>query len=261
MGQLDGKVALITGGARGMGESHARLFVAEGAQVVVADVLTAEGEAVAKDLGEAASFVELDVTSEEAWKNAVETTVAHFGKLDVLVNNAGVAGACPIEETSLDEYRRVTEINQTGVFLGIREAIKPMVAAGGGSIINISSIDGLIGMANVLPYVASKFAVTGMTKTAALELGGRNIRVNSIHPGYIETPMSSSVGVGGENPEMAEFFKNYVAKRVPAGRIGQPIDISNLALFLASDASSYCNGSQFVSDGGMISGEVIPGAP
>jgi 3alpha(or 20beta)-hydroxysteroid dehydrogenase len=259
MGQLDGKVALISGGARGMGESHARLFAAEGAKVVIGDVLTAEGAAVAKDLGEAAIFVELDVTSEEGWKNAVETTLAQFGRLDVLVNNAGVACSCPIEETSLELYRRVTEINQTGVFLGMREVIAPMVAAGGGSIINISSIDGLIGMANVLPYVASKFAVTGMTKTAALELGGRNIRVNSIHPGYIETPMSSSVGVGDDNPEMADFFKQYVASRVPAGRIGQSSDISNLALFLASDASSYCNGSQFVSDGGMIAGEIIPG--
>jgi len=254
MGQLDGKVALITGAARGMGESHARLFVREGAQVAIADILTAEGETVAKDLGDAALFVELDVTSEEDWKRAVAATVDRFGKLDVLVNNAGIACRAPIEETSVELFRRVTEINQTGVFLGIREVIAPMTEAGGGSIVNISSIDGLIGMANVLPYVASKFAVTGMTKTAALELAGRNIRVNSIHPGYIETPMANI----SEDPRGAVYLREYCAERVPAGRIGQPSDISNLALFLASEASAYCNGSQFVSDGGVIAGEILP---
>lgn len=261
MGQLQGKVALISGGARGMGESHARFFVKEGAKVAIADVLHNEGKTLAKELGDAAIYLELDVTSESQWKTAVESTLSQFGKLDILVNNAGVACNAPIEETSLESYRRVTEINQTGVFLGMREVIKPMTKNGGGSIINISSIDGLYGMANVLPYVASKFAVTGMTKTGALELGGRNIRVNSIHPGYIETPMVTSFEDEENDNQIidaTEMMREYCKVRVPAKRIGKPEDVSAIAVFLASDASIYCNGSQFVVDGGMMAGEVIP---
>jgi 3alpha(or 20beta)-hydroxysteroid dehydrogenase len=244
-----------------MGESHARFFVNEGAKVAIADILHNEGKALAAELGEAAIYLEMDVTSESQWQAAVEKTISQFGKLDILVNNAGVACNAPIEETSLESYRRVTEINQTGVFLGIREAIKPMTENGGGSIINISSIDGLHGMANVLPYVASKFAVTGMTKTAALELGSRNIRVNSIHPGYIETPMVTSFE-DEENDnhivDATEMMREYCKVRIPAKRIGKPEDVSAIAVFLGSDASVYCNGSQFVVDGGMTSGEVIP---
>ena len=258
---LAGKVALISGGARGMGASHARSFVAAGARVVIADILDDEGEALAAELGsENCVYTTLDVTSESAWKDAVKFVVDTFGKIDVLVNNAGVACHSPIEDCELSLFQRVIDINQTGVFLGMREVIRPMVAAGGGSIINISSIDGITGMENVLPYVASKFAVTGMTKTAALELAGRNIRVNSIHPGYIETPMMGGFDTDDSTnvSDGVQLMRDYCNYRVPAKRIGQSQDITNIALFLASDASAYCNGSQFVCDGGMLAGEILP---
>lgn len=251
-GRLQGKVALVTGAARGQGEAEARLFVREGASVVVADVLDAEGEAVAKDLGAAACFVHLDVTSESDWEAAVAAAVAQFAKLDVLVNNAGIVAMAMLADTTLADYRRVIDVNQIGVFLGMRSVIAAMTAAGGGSIVNISSIDGMAGMAGMTSYVASKFAVRGMTKTAALELGPRGIRVNSVHPGLIETPMLHT-GSADIDAGLAQ-----VAKRFPAGRIGTAEEVAQVSLFLASDESSYCTGAEFVVDGGLMAGVPVP---
>ena len=259
MGRLEGKVAIISGAARGMGEAHARLFAAEGAKVVVCDVIEAEAEAkaVAEEIGACAMDQPLDVTSERDWASAVEVTQQAFGTIDILVNNAGIAESAPLSEMTLDSYRRVTEVNQTGVFLGMRAAVEPMTAAGGGSILNISSIDGLIGMNNILSYVASKWAVRGMTKTAAMELAPRGIRVNSIHPGFIHT----SLAVEDESglPEIHALLDQYTARVTPMGRTGEPEEIARLALFLASDESSYSTGSEFIADGGMIAGYPSPG--
>ncbi len=184
-------------------------------------------------------------------------TTGAFGRLDVLVNNAGIAEAAPLAEMTLESYRRVTEVNQTGVFLGMRAVVEPMTQAGGGSILNISSIDGLIGMNNIISYVASKWAVRGMTKTAAMELAPRGIRVNSIHPGFIHT----SLAVEDESglPEIHALLDEYTARMTPMGRTGEPEEIAKLALFLASDESSYSTGSEFVADGGLIAGHPSPG--
>jgi len=254
MGRLEGKVALISGAARGMGNAEARRFAAEGAKVVVADIVDDEGAQLVNEIGDAAHFVHLDVTQEDQWQAAVEAAVSTFGKLDVLVNNAGTVIPSMMRDLSLENYRTVTEVNQTGVFLGMKSAVPAMEAAGGGSIINISSIDGMIGMDLVFAYVASKWAVRGMTKTAALELAPLGIRVNSIHPGFVHTKL------GNPNPteDSKAALDRYSARRVPLGRTGQPEDIANLALFLASDESAFSTGSEFVADGGFLAGESLP---
>ncbi len=256
MGRLEGKVAIVTGAASGMGAEEARLFAAEGARVVIADLSDAAGETLAKQIGAAAVFAHLDVTQEAQWQRLVADTAQRFGRLDVLVNNAGTVHTAPLEEMSLEQWNRVIAVNQTGVFLGMKHAVKPMAAAGGGSIINISSIDGMVGMNSVIGYVASKFAVRGMTKTAALELARRGIRVNSIHPGYIDTPMANPV-----SEPRPTTLERYAMTRVPLGRMARPREVANLALFLASDESSYCTGSEFVVDGGVIAGENVPMRP
>jgi len=244
---LNGKVALITGAARGQGAAEARLFASRGAKVMLCDLLDAEGQAVAAEIGANAAYMHLDVTSESEWKQVVEATVARFGKLDVLINNAGIVKVTPLEQCPTDEYLQVIQVNQVGVFLGMREVVEPMKKAGGGSIVNISSIDGLIGMTGGTAYCASKFAVRGMTKVAALELGKHGIRVNSIHPGGILTPMVTGAGL---NPELAgEIFG-----KVPLKRIGQPEEIATLAAYLASDDASYSTGSEFIADGGLTAG-------
>ena len=244
---LNGKVALITGAARGQGAAEARLFASRGAKVMLCDLLDAEGQAVAAEIGANAAYMHLDVTSESEWKQVVEATVARFGKLDVLINNAGIVKVTPLEQCPTDEYLQVIQVNQVGVFLGMREVVEPMKKAGGGSIVNISSIDGLIGMTGGTAYCASKFAVRGMTKVAALELGKHGIRVNSIHPGGILTPMVTGAGL---NPELAgEIFG-----KVPHRRIGQPEEIATLAAYLASDDASYSTGSEFIADGGLTAG-------
>ena len=253
MGRLEGKVALISGAARGMGRAEALLFAAEGAKVAVCDVIDAEGKAVAEEIGGNALYQHLDVTCESDWAAAVDAGVAAFGRLDVLVNNAGIAEAAPLEEMTLESYRRVTEVNQTGVFLGMKAAIAPMTAAGGGSILNVSSIDGLIGMNSLMGYVASKWAVRGMTKAAAMELAPRGIRVNSIHPGFIHTHLAVPEGV--DPAEIHAVLDAHTA------RSGTPEDIAKLALFLASDESAYSTGSEFVADGGLIAGYPAPGTP
>jgi len=249
--RAEGKVALISGGARGQGEAEARLFVAEGASVVIGDVLVDDGRSVAEDLGDACEFVELDVTDPASWDGAVATATSRFGGLDVLVNNAGIAGFTPIIDGDVDEYRRVIDVNQLGVYLGMRSSAPAMRERGGGSIVNISSIDGLIGMPYVSAYVSSKFAVRGMTKVAALELARHGIRVNSVHPGYIDTAMV-------REPMGAEFADALVGD-VPLRRLGTTTDIAELVLYLATDVSSYCTGSEFVIDGGVTAGHAPPG--
>jgi len=248
MGRLDGKVALITGGARGMGKSHVRHFVAEGAQVVFGDVLDDKGAAVAAGLDErCCRYVHHDVTSEAGWAAAVATATDIFGRLDVLVNNAGVLAFATIADMPLAEFRRILEVNAVGCWLGMKAVIEPMKAAGGGSIINISSIEGFTGAAGLSAYSASKFAVRGMTKAAARELGQFGIRVNSVHPGGVITSMT--LGQPG-SAEQADAF----LKAMPLSRFARPAEISCLVAYLASDESSYSTGSEFLADGGILSG-------
>ena len=238
MGRVDGKVALISGGARGMGASHARLLVTEGAKVVIGDILDDEGKALADDLGDAARFVHLDVTQPDQWKAAVATAVQEFGKLNVLVNNAGIVNGSPLHKFDLTKWQQILDVNLTGTFLGMQVAVEPMIAAGGGSIINVSSIEGLRGAPWAHGYVASKWGVRGLAKSAALELASHNIRVNSIHPGLVRTPMTKNI------PD------DMVT--IPLGRPADPIEVSTFVLFLASDESSYATGTEFVMDGGLV---------
>jgi 3alpha(or 20beta)-hydroxysteroid dehydrogenase len=250
VGKLDGKVALITGGARGMGKSHVRHLVAEGARVVFGDVLDDAGQAVAAKLGEGvAHYQRHDVTSEAQWASIVESTLDRFGRLDVLVNNAGILHHAKIADTSADDFRRVLDVNVVGTWLGIKSVIEPMTASGGGSIVNISSIEGFTGAAGLSAYSASKFAIRGVTKAAAQELGRFGIRVNSIHPGGIMTPMAMQAASSFTDLDGLGF----VAK-MPIPRFGESIEISRLVAFLASDESSYSTGSEFIADGGILSG-------
>jgi len=250
MGRLDGKVALITGGARGMGKSHARHFAAEGARVVIGDVLDDRGAAVAAGLGpEACRYVHHDVTSEADWRAAVAATLEAFGRLDVLVNNAGIFRHAPIGEMPPDEFRRVIDVNLVGCWLGVHHAVAPMTAAGGGSIVNVSSIEGFVGAAGLSAYSASKFGIRGVTKAAAQELGHVGIRVNSVHPGGVMTAMAIAAGQSFVNVDAEAFVK-----AMPIPRFAEPIEISRLVAFLASDESSYSTGSEFIADGGILSG-------
>jgi len=244
VGRLDGKVAVITGGAGGMGKIHAKLFVAEGAKVVIADLSSSDGERTAEELGEQAIFIELDVTDEENWTSLVEKTEERFGPINILVNNAGIVVSKSIQDTSLEDFRTTSRINQDGVFLGIKNIFGSMKKAGGGSIVNISSISGIVGNMNNSAYVASKFAVRGLTKAAAAEYAPHDIRVNSVHPGTIRTPMT-------EQPDVQEMIKK-IEKQIPMQRIAEPEEISNLVLYLASDESTYSTGTEFVADGGLI---------
>ena len=244
MGRLDGKVALITGGARGQGAAEARLMVREGAHVMLGDVLDEEGELLAKELGDAAAYLHHDVTSESDWSAIVAATTAQFGGLHVLVNNAGVFLVMPMT-MSLEEYMRVVTINQVGTFLGMKAVTETMVGQGSGSIVNISSIAGLRGSPGVVAYTASKFAVRGMTKVAALELAPFGVRVNSVHPGIIETPMLNLLR------EAAGGDEDLVTARIPVGRIAAAEEVARLVLYLASDDSAYSTGAEFVVDGGM----------
>jgi 3alpha(or 20beta)-hydroxysteroid dehydrogenase len=247
MKRLEGKVALISGGAGGQGEAEAKLFVEEGARVVLADVASDACEKIAAGLGDAAIGIRLDVTDENGWQAAVSTALDRFGRLDVLVNNAGIVRTGLLEGTSLEDYMAVIQVNQVGVFLGMRAVVAAMRDAGGGSIVNISSNAGLEGVEGVIGYVASKWAVRGMTKTAALELGEYGIRVNSVHPGGVDTPMING-------PEFEGVDQDEVFGSQPIPRVGQPEEIARLVLFLASDESSFSTGSEFVADGGRMAG-------
>ena len=249
MGRLDGKVALITGGARGMGKSHVRHFVAEGARVVFGDVRDDRGQYVAAGLGEqSCRYIHHDVTTEDDWAAAVALAAEAFGRLDVLVNNAGILTFAPIAEMPLADFRRVLEVNAVGCWLGMKAVIDPMTRAGGGSIVNISSIEGFTGAAGLSAYTASKFAVRGMTKVAARELGQFGIRVNSVHPGGVLTSMTLG------QPESYDGQGAAFLASMPLARFAEPVEISRLVAFLASDESSYSTGSEFVADGGVLSG-------
>lgn len=245
--RLEGKVAFISGGARGMGAAEVRLFSAEGASVAFGDVLDEEGRALEAEIGEGggqALFLPLDVTSSAQWQAAIDATVARFGKLDVLVNNAGVRGAGLVEELTEEEWDRVMDINAKGVFLGTRTALPALRRNGGGSIVNISSQLGIVGVDNSGPqYQASKGAVRIFTKATAIQYAGEGIRANSVHPGPIATPMTEG---GRADPER---FSTTVS-RIPLGRYGEPDDVAYGVLFLASDESSFMTGSELVIDGG-----------
>ncbi|MEV6302391.1 glucose 1-dehydrogenase [Actinoplanes sp. NPDC051861] len=250
MGRLDGKVALITGGARGMGKAHARHFVAEGARVVIGDVLDDKGQSVAEGLGEqSCRFVHHDVTSEDEWAAAVAATMSAFGRLDVLVNNAGILRHAAVAEMDPAEFRQVIEVNLVGTWLGIRQVVPAMTAAGGGSIVNISSIEGIAGAAGLSAYSASKFGVRGLTRSAAQELGPLGIRVNSVHPGGVMTSMALSAAQFMTGVDGAGFLK-----QLPIARFAEPVEISRLVAFLASDEASYTTGAEFLADGGLLSG-------
>ena len=239
MGRLTGKIALITGGARGQGAAEAERFVLEGATVYITDVLVDAGHVEALRLGEAGRFLEHDVTSEADWIAVVEAVVGAEGRIDILVNNAGIFKIARALDTSLADWNRMIAVNQTGVFLGIRECGRIMKQQGSGSIINISSVAGLGGVGIAHAYSASKWAVRGMTKSAALELSRSGVRVNSVHPGIIDTDMMRESGV--QNPDDG----------IPMGRTGTADEVANVVLFLASDESSYCSGQEFVVDGAM----------
>ena len=245
MGELDGKVALVTGGARGQGAAEAALFAREGATVVITDVLDEAGEQTAGELG--CEYRHLDVSSEAEWEAVVADVVARHGRLDILMNNAGIFRPAQLLNTSTELWDRTIAINQTGVFLGMRTVANAMIGAGrGGSIVNISSVAGLQGVRGRAAYGSTKWAVRGMTKIAALEWGKRGIRVNSVHPGLIETPMTETQRAFTD-PEV----RKKAERNIPIGRMGTATDIANMVLFLASDESSYCTGQEFTVDGGV----------
>ncbi len=248
MERLAGKVAIITGAAQGMGESHARTFVGEGARVVMTDMQSERGQAIADELGDSAHFVSHDVASSNDWARVLAETLSHFGSPQILVNNAGIIG--PVHEEFVfpeEDFRRVFEVNELGVFLGMCAVIPSMKENGGGSIVNISSMAGMVGpgAASNAAYVSTKFAVRGMTKYAAVVHGKHNIRVNSVHPGVIKTPMMAAV-LNDEGGALADA--------IPMGRMADPVEVSRLVVFLASDDSSYITGEEHVIDGGLIAG-------
>jgi 3alpha(or 20beta)-hydroxysteroid dehydrogenase len=245
--RLAGKVALISGGARGMGATEAELFVSEGASVVITDVRETEGTETAKRIspdGSHCVFMRHDVTNELDWDIVVSKTVQTFGRLDILINNAGIFEAGSTIDTKLDDFKRTTEINQYGVFLGMKSVAEVMMKQKSGSIINLSSIAGLAGAPGFIAYAASKWAVRGMTRSAAKEFAPFGIRVNSIHPGLINTLMLKTID------DLGEGVREMVDSTIPWGREGEAIEIARMALFLASDESSYATGGEFVVDGG-----------
>ncbi|MGN8845317.1 glucose 1-dehydrogenase [Niallia sp. HCP3S3_B10] len=241
MSRLEGKIAIITGAAQGMGASHARRFIKEGAKVILTDLNEEKGQALAMELGENALFIKQDVTKAEEWESVIAVAEEKFGSVNVLVNNAGITAAKSILQMTESDYRRIVDINQVSVFLGIKAVIPSMQQAGGGSIINISSINGIVGGA--VGYTDTKFAVRGITKAAAVECTHYGIRVNSVHPGVIATPMV----IQEDTKAAVEEF----SKHIPLKRVAQPEEVTNIVLYLASDESSYSTGSEFIVDGGL----------
>ncbi|MCQ9181453.1 SDR family oxidoreductase [Streptomyces sp. IBSBF 2953] len=252
MGKLDGRVVLVTGAARGQGEQEARLFRAEGAEVVIADVLDEQGSALAEEIG--ALYVHLDVGREDAWQSAVRAAQDAHGRIDGLVNNAGILRFNALTDTPLDEFMQVVQVNQVGCFLGVK-TVAP-VMADGGTIVNTASYTAVTGMAAVGSYAATKHAVLGLTRVAALELAPRGIRVNAVCPGAIDTAMSnpSLLDPDADREETAKAIDGLYRKLVPMGRIGRPEEVARLALFLTCDDSSYITGQPFVIDGGWLAG-------
>jgi len=254
MKRFDNQTVIVTGAARGMGASHARAFVAEGANVVIADVLELEGRTLANELGEQAIFSRLDVTRERDWAATVAAAEAAFGPVSVLVNNAGIVRFGVIAETEPAVWHQVMDVNVTGPYLGIRAVTSSMRKAGGGAIVNISSGAGFTATYGLAAYVASKWAVRGLTKTAALELGGDNIRVNSIHPGAIRTPILAEGA-----PDAAAMAATMAGAGVGLSaipRIAEPDEITRMVLFVASSEASFSTGSEFIADGGLLLGPV-----
>jgi 3(or 17)beta-hydroxysteroid dehydrogenase len=254
MGRVDGKIAIVTGGANGIGRAVCQRFVEEGATVIVADVNVAGGKALAAELGGKAEFVELDVRNEEAWRSVMEGVEERHGRLDVLVNNAGILATTQhqsIDDIGLDEWKAVLTVNAQGVFLGCREGVKAMKRGGGGAIVNLSSIAGLVATPGIVAYGASKGAVRQLTKSIAIDCArkGYGIRVNSVHPGLIDTDMGTeSMSMGGADP--VENRKKRISA-TPMGETGEPLDIANGILFLASDEAKHMTGAELVIDGGL----------
>jgi 3alpha(or 20beta)-hydroxysteroid dehydrogenase len=259
--RVAGKVAIVTGAARGSGEATARLLAAEGARVVVADVADEGGRAVASDLGDAGLFVHCDVTDPDDWAALMAATLDRFGRLDVLVNNAAVLLLAGIEDTTVDDYLRIFRVNELGTFLGIQAAVERMKAAGGGSIVNISSIDGVYASPGTAAYAASKFAVRGLTKTAALELGRFGIRVNAVCPNAGNIDMVVDALPAGLDRDLIRQSLERADRRLPVGRGGKLTDVAQAVLFLASDESAFFTGADLVLDGGLTAGMIIPGGP
>ena len=259
MARLESEVAIVTGGARGLGRAIAEAYVAEGARVCIADVRIELAQRVAEALGDSVIALELDVTDEQSWNLALGACEDAFGSVSVLVNNAGLAEGAAIDDTTLESYRRVTEVNQTGVFLGMKSVIPAMKRVGHGSIINMSSIDGLVGSPRIISYIASKWAVRGMTKAVAMEMGPYSIRVNSIHPGHVVTELGLRDGV--DPSIITAMVEEHTARHAPMQRTGTPQEIAAMAVFLASNESSYCTGAEFVVDGGFTAGYPAPGSP
>ncbi|MGW6021470.1 SDR family NAD(P)-dependent oxidoreductase [Streptomyces sp. NPDC055099] len=260
MGKLDGRVVIVTGGARGQGEQEARLFVAEGARVVVGDVLDDQGEALAKELGgDVAKYVHLDVSQEADWSAAVAAAKDAFGKVDGLVNNAGILRFNELVSTPLEEFQQIIQVNQVGCFLGIRTVAPEIAAAGGGTIVNTASYTAMTGMAYVGAYAATKHAILGLTRVAALELAAGNIRVNAVCPGAVDTPMTNPAQLDptADPAEAGDAVAGLYKKLVPLGRIGRPEEVAALALFLTGDDSAYITGQPFVIDGGWLAGVSI----
>lgn len=243
--RLENKVAIVTGGAMGQGAEIARSFVAEGAKVVIADVAKEQGQALADELGSAAHFVAHDVSDAASWEALVEDANTRFGPVNVLANNAGILRFGDIERMPAEEVELLWRVNQLGCFLGMQAVTRTMRKNGGGSIINASSVEGLAGMPSCTAYAATKWAIRGMTKCAAMELGPKGIRVNSVHPGMIDTPMTRVHG--------GDAAMDYGASKVPLRRVGTPSDIAPVYVFLASDESSYINGAEIAVDGGVTS--------
>jgi 3alpha(or 20beta)-hydroxysteroid dehydrogenase len=249
VGRLQGMTALVTGGASGIGEGIAHTLAAHGCSVVIGDIDHERGRGVAEEIGPSARYVELDVTVEEQWRDAVDRTLAGTGRLDVLVNNAGASsGVHRLEHETPEDFQRILQLNLAGVWFGIRAVAPAMRTRGRGSIVNIASIDSFIGVAGMTTYVTTKFGVLGMTRSAALELGDAGIRVNAVHPGIIETP-----GVAALSPQVREELDEAVSRQ-PLRRMGQPEDVGRAVLFFAADDSAYCTGSSLVVDGGHLAG-------
>lgn len=244
MGRFTDLTIIVTGGARGIGAATSRQIVAEGGSVVIGDILEEDGTALAEELGDRAVFASLDVTDAAAWSRVVADAMARTGAVHGLVNNAGILAVGPIVGGDLDTFRRVLDVNVTGVYLGMQAVTSALEAAGGGSIVNLSSTAGLTGYAYLAPYVASKWAVRGITKTAALELAPQRIRVNSVHPGPISTPMTAGLG-------------DETAADQPIPRFGRPEEVAAMICFLLSDDASYSTGAEFVVDGGQVAGRVV----